>query len=157
MNSLGMRVTHLPHNSTIVRMWGTQTTRCQASTFQVVLMQTMVVRGQVEWAPPATQPTTNVVLESTSVAHGQVEQALPVAQPTTIWRLRPPTTIWLLRPRSRQLRRLRPRRLLQEECGSIGSRTIVGFNNIRAGTHNTEMNLGMRVTLLPHNSTTVRT
>ena len=118
-----------------------------ASTFQVVLMQTMVVRGQVEWEPPATQPTTNVVLESTTVAHGQVEQALPVAQPTTIWLLRQPTTTWPLRPRSRQLRRIRPIRLLQAECGSIG----------RAGINNTETNLGIRVTSLPHNSTTVRT
>ena len=50
MNSLGTRVTPLPHNSTIVRMWGTQTTQCQASTFQVVLMQTMVVHGRVEQA-----------------------------------------------------------------------------------------------------------
>ena len=60
MNSLGTRVTLLPHICTIVQMWGSQTTRRKALLLQVVLTQTMVVRGQVE-------------------------QALPVAQPSTIW------------------------------------------------------------------------
>ena len=63
MNSLGTRVTLLPHNSTIVRMWGTQTTRRQALLLQVVLESTTVAHGQ---APPAAQPTTTWLLRPRS-------------------------------------------------------------------------------------------